>query len=91
MKDAMDEANNDPSFELSSLARQDIVNWVHRGYDFLQESKVMVQRFLKVCGITTTNSGLFGNDDFLKRIMATVEVDCDRTDHDDMFKDLFEN
>ena len=28
---------------------------------------------------------------FLKRIMANVEVGSDRTDDDDMFKDLFEN
>ena len=51
----------------------------------------MIQRSFKVCGITTRNSGLICNDDFLKRIMANVEVDSDQTDDDEMFKDLFQN
>ena len=33
VKDARDEANNNPSFKFSSPTKQDIVNWVHRGYD----------------------------------------------------------
>lgn len=45
MKDAEDEANNKPSLKLSSPTRQDIVNWVHRGYVFLKERNVMIQRF----------------------------------------------
>ena len=50
----------------------------------------MIQRSFEVCGITTTNPRLVDNDDFLKRIMAGIEVDCDQTDDDDMFKDLLE-
>ena len=45
MKHAGDEANNNPSFKLSSPTRLDIVNWVRRGYVFPQESKAMIQRF----------------------------------------------
>ena len=91
VKDAEDEANNNLSFKLSPTTRQDIVNWVHPGYVFLQESRAMIQLFIEVYGITTTNPGLFHNYDFLKRIMSNVEVDSDRTDGDDLFKDLFEN
>ena len=58
---------------------------------FLQESKAMIQRSFEVCGITTTNQGLISKDNFLKRIMANVEVTIDQADDDDMFKDLFEN
>ena len=32
-----------------------------------------------------------GNGDFLKRIIANVQVNGDRTDDDDMLKDFFEN
>ena len=51
----------------------------------------MIQPSFEVCGITTTNPGLVSHDDFLKRILANIEVDSVRTDDYDMFKDLFEN
>ena len=58
MKDAEDEANNKPSLKLSSPTRQDIVNWVHRGYVFQQVSEAMIQYSFEVCNITTTNQAL---------------------------------
>lgn len=73
LKDAGDKANFNPSFKLSFLTRQDIVNSIDRGYIFLHESKTMIQSFFEVCGIT--NPGM----------------DSDRTNDDDIFKDLFEN
>ena len=51
----------------------------------------MIQRSFEECGITTTNPGSARHDDFLRRILANMEVDSVRTDDDDMFKDLFEN
>ena len=46
-----------------------------------------------LCGITTTNPGInpwiYPNEAFLERVMANAGVDSDRTDDDDMFKDLF--
>ena len=80
VKDAWNEARNNPSFKLSCLTRQDIVNWVHQGYVFLQESKTMIQRSFEVCCITTTNPGFVRNDDIFKRIMTSLEVHNDRTD-----------
>ena len=85
VKDAGDDANNNPSFKLNTLTRQDILNCLHRGYVFLQKGKAMVQRSFEVCGITTTNPGLVYNYDFLKRIMTNDEVNSDQTDDDDMF------
>ena len=76
VNDAEDEANN-PSFKLSSPTRKDILNWVHWGHVFLQESKVMIQRFFEVCRKTLTNPGFV--------IMANIEVDGDHTDGE-MFK-----
>ena len=90
MKETVDGANNNRRFKLSSPTTQDFVNWVHRWYVFLQESKVMIQRSFEVCDITTTNPKLFWNDYFFKRTMANVVVDSDWTD-DDMFKDGYEN
>ena len=58
MKDAEDEANNKRSLKLSSPTRQDIVNWVHRGYVFQQASEAMIQYSFEVCNITTTNQAL---------------------------------
>ena len=45
VKESLDKANNNPSFKLSSPTRQDIMNWFHRRYVFLQESKAIIQRF----------------------------------------------
>ena len=45
VKELLDKANNNPNFKLSSPTRQDIMNWFHRGYVFLQESKAIIQRF----------------------------------------------
>ena len=67
LKDARDEANNKPSFKLSSSTRQDIVKWVHQEFAF---------------NTTATNPGLVHNGDVLKRIMANVEVDSGQTDDD---------
>ena len=58
VKVAEDEPNNSPSFKLSSPTRQDIVNWVHRGYVFQQASEAMIQYSFEVCNITTTNPAL---------------------------------
>ena len=55
MKDVRDEAHNCSSFKLRSPTRQDIVNWVHRGYVLPEESKAMFQHIFEVCGTTTTN------------------------------------
>ena len=45
VKNAEDEANNNnSSFKLSSMTRQDIIYWAHWGYIFLQESKVITDR-----------------------------------------------
>ena len=49
VKDAGDEAKNNPSFKLSSLSRKDVVKWVHSGYVFLQNSRAMIQRSFEVC------------------------------------------
>ena len=51
----------------------------------------MIQRCFGICGISTANSGLVHNYDFLKRITAKVEVSDDHTDDDYMFKHLFED
>ena len=91
MIDPGNEANNNPTFKPHSPSRQDIMNWIRRKYVFLQESKLMMQRSFKVCGKTTRNSGMIRNDDFLERIMANIEVDSDRTDDDEMFKDFLQN
>ena len=61
------------------------------GYVFQQESKAIVQCSFEESAITATNPGLVCNDHFLKRVMANVEIDSDRIDNDDMFKELFEN
>ena len=55
--------NNNPSNnpKLSSPTRQDIVNWVHREYVFLQWSKITIQRSFKACAITTTHPGRGGS------------------------------
>ena len=37
----------------------------------------MIQRSFEACAITATNPGLVHSDDFLKRIMANVEMVSD--------------
>ena len=86
MKEAGDQTNNNPSFTLSSPTTQDIVNWVHRGYVFLQD--LMIQLSFEVCRVTTANPRLLCKVDFLKRIMPNVEVESNQTG---IFKEFFEN
>ena len=57
VKDAGDETRNNFAFKLSAPTIQNIVNWVHRGHDFLLENNAIIQRSFEVYGITTTNSG----------------------------------
>ena len=45
----------------------------------------MIQRSFDACAITATNPGLVHSDDFLKRIMANVEMVSDWTDDDNIF------
>ena len=78
LKDARDEANNNPSFKLSSSTRRDIVKWFIKNL-LSYESTAMIQISFDT---TATNPGLVHNGDVLKRIMANVEVDSDQTDDD---------
>ena len=48
----------------------------------------MIRRSFKMCGISTANSCLVHNYDFLKR---TVKVSGNQTDDDYKFKHLFQN
>ena len=59
--------------------------------DIKNDAKGMIQRSFEVCSIIRKNQGLLRHDNFLKRIMANVEVDSNQSDNDGMFKGLFEN
>ena len=51
----------------------------------------MTQCYFQICGITTTNPRLVSN--VIELMMMTslnAEADSDRTDDDDIFKNLFE-
>lgn len=91
VKNAGDEGKSNPTIKLSAPARQDIVDWVDRGYIFLYENKDIIKCSFNVCGITTTNPELIQNDNFLKSILGKIDIESDKDDDVDTFNDLFKD
>ena len=60
------------SFELPPPSRQDIVNWIAEGIEYLKKHPKMIKGSFSVCGITTTDQNKIRNDEFLKQIMQSV-------------------
>ena len=54
------------SFKIPSPSRQDTVNWIAEGINYLKSHPDMIQN---VCGITTNDPGKVRNGEFLKKIM----------------------
>ena len=61
------------SFKLLSLSRQDIVNLIAEGINYLKNHPDMIEISFRVCGITKNDPGKVRNDDFLKKIMNSVK------------------
>ena len=60
------------SFKLPSPSRQNIVNWIAEGIEYLKKHPNMIKDSFSVCGITTTDQNKIRNDEFLKQIMQSV-------------------
>ena len=50
------------SFKLPSPSRQDIVNWIAEGINYLKNHPDMIENSFRVCGITTNDPGKVRND-----------------------------
>ena len=61
------------SFKLPSPSRQDIVNWIAEGIDYLKNHPDMIENSFPVCGITTNNPGKVRNDELHKEIMNSLK------------------
>ena len=61
------------SFKLPSSSRQDIVNWIAEGINYLENHPDMIKNSFRVCGITTNDPGKIRNDELLKKIMNSVK------------------
>ena len=55
-------------------SRQDIVNWIAEGMNYLKNHPHVIKNSFRVCGITTNDTGKVRNDEFLKKIMNSLKV-----------------
>ena len=53
--------------------RQDIVNWIAEGINYLKNHPDVIENSFRVCGITTNTPDKARNDEFLKKIMNFVK------------------
>ena len=54
-------------------SRQDIVNWIAEGINYLKNHPDVTENSFRVCGITTNDPDKVRNDEFLKKIMNSVK------------------
>ena len=54
-------------------SRQDIINWIVEGINYLKNHPDVIENSSHVCGITTNNPDKVRNDEFLKKIMNSVK------------------
>ena len=53
--------------------RQDIVNWIAEGINYLKNHPDVIENSFRVCGITANTPDKARNDEFLKKIMNFVK------------------
>ena len=81
---------SDPKFKLTPPTRQQIVDWVLEGYNYLLTKKDMIKRGFEVCGVTSTDPERVRNDTFYKSIMAKVQEEVKDYDNELLDDDPFE-
>ena len=54
-------------------SRQNIVNWIAEGINYLKNHPDVIKNSFRVCGITMNNPDKVRNDEFLKKIMNSVK------------------
>ena len=54
-------------------SRQDIVNWIAEGINYLKNHPDVIENSFHVCDITANNPDKVRNDEFLKKIMNSVK------------------
>ena len=54
-------------------SRQDIVNWIAEGINYLKNHPDVIENLFGVCRITTNDPDKVRNDEFLKKIMNSVK------------------
>ena len=54
-------------------SRQDIVNWIAEGINYLKNHPNVIENSFRVFGIKTNNPDKVRNDEFLKNIMNSVK------------------
>ena len=61
------------SFKLPPPSRQNIVNWIAEGINYLKNHPDLIENLFGICGITTNDPGKVRNYEFLKKIMNSVK------------------
>ena len=63
------DASQDPSLNIPTPTRQQMVDWVKEAFDYLTRNQEMVKDSFEVCGITVSDTEKVRNADFYKRYM----------------------
>ena len=84
------DANSDSSFKLPVSTRQNMIDWVKKGYDSLVQDQGMVKKSFEVCGISSTDTGKVRNGDFFKQCMEKALRNLEADEGNDIGEDPFE-
>ena len=75
---------HDPKYKWPSPSKQDIIDWVTRGYLRLKQSTNFIRKSFEVAGVTTTDKSKIRNDNFFYTIMENVNQKVNRVDYTDI-------
>ena len=80
------DANQEPSFKISTPTGQQMVDWVKEAFNYLTRNQEMVKHSFEVCGITVQDTEKVRNADFYKRCvkdaLESLENEVEEEDDD---------
>ena len=79
---------NSSNSKIPVPTRQQMIDWVKEGNDYLAQDKEMVRRSLEVCGITSLDPEKVCSGEFFQKCMEKVQ-DSLNVDEDDEEDDPF--
>ena len=66
------DANSDTSFKLPVPTRQHMIDWVKKGFDWLNQDQEMFKKSIQACGVSSLDSDKVRNGVFFKQCMGNT-------------------